>query len=620
MTIKQRLILNAAIVLAAIVLMFILFESSSGALSRLSDALVKAERLNSDMLTLRRHEKDFLARKDMKYVQRFNEQMTDLQALVTELQGAFRALGLPTRELDQTLPLFKQYLQQFNQLVQQQQVIGLDHEDGLYGSLRDAVHEVEEKLKQSESDALMVMMLQLRRNEKDFMLRRDAKYVDRLQSSLQSMRQALASSPLPPAQRAELDSLLERYGNQFIALAEAEQRIGLDESTGISGELRRTIQGTEAALEQLVERARNEIQQRVERDSLLVRGLTSLVAVLVALMAFMIARSILIPIREVCGTVHRIRANNDFTIEVKVSGKHELADMSEDINQLVQDFRKIVAGIGQSVQLLTQTSQELAQSAQQTAGDMQRQIEETDMVAAAVTEMGHTVNEITKHTEATADKARDSSAHASQGAQEVKSSVGQIRELAHQLTESANAAGALDQESQVIGSVLEVIRGIAEQTNLLALNAAIEAARAGEQGRGFAVVAEEVRNLAIRTQQSTEEISKIVANLQQRTTDIVQRVEQSHSRGMKSAEMASAVETLLTSILTDLQNIMDMTTQVAAAVEEQSIVATDVGKNVVQIRDLADQANQASKENKEASDRLAEQASSLSLAVSRYRV
>ncbi|UJL41236.1 hypothetical protein KDH10_002168 [Shewanella vesiculosa] len=242
------------------------------------------------------------------------------------------------------------------------------------------------------------------------------------------------------------------------------------------------------------------------------------------------------------------------------------------------------------------------------------------MVATAITEMGATIDEIAKNTELAATKASQTHDNAQSGQQGVELTVQKITLLAKQLVDSAAVVTELEKDSVTIGSVLDVIRGIADQTNLLALNAAIEAARAGEQGRGFAVVADEVRSLAMRTQSSTEEISSIISILQSRTHSIVSLMQESQQQGRESAEQAEIAGQVLRQITDDVTNIMDMSTQIAAAIEEQSMVAAEVGKNVVIIRDIADESSHAAEENAAASEDVRIRAKALKEAVSQFSV
>jgi len=192
----------------------------------------------------------------------------------------------------------------------------------------------------------------------------------------------------------------------------------------------------------------------------------------------------------------------------------------------------------------------------------------------------------------------------------VAEAIAQIERLAAEVARSTDAMTHLQQESNKIGSVMDVIKAVAEQTNLLALNAAIEAARAGEQGRGFAVVADEVRNLAQKTQQATGEIQQMIQQLQNGTRDVVQVMEQSQSRTQRSVEQADAAAEALQAITQAVSLINDMNNQIASAAEEQSAVAEDINRNVTNIGQVAQEVAGGAEEASQASaglTRLAEQ-------------
>ncbi len=221
-------------------------------------------------------------------------------------------------------------------------------------------------------------------------------------------------------------------------------------------------------------------------------------------------------------------------------------------------------------------------------GTVLEQKDEVDKVATAMTEMSATVHEVARNATEAAEAAQRADEETSKGKSVVSQAIEAIDLLANEVNDAAQVIHRLEQDSDEIGAVLDVIRGIAEQTNLLALNAAIEAARAGEQGRGFAVVADEVRTLAQRTQQSTQEIQNMIERLQSGAQDAVKAMEQGRSRAQVGVEQAAEAGTSLETIAQAVGTISDMNTQIATAAEEQSVVAEEINLNIVAISDMID--------------------------------
>lgn len=356
--------------------------------------------------------------------------------------------------------------------------------------------------------------------------------------------------------------------------------------------------------------------QQINRISL---GIFALIIILVVLLVTLIARSIQKPIQQASADLARIRNEKDFTLRLTLSGKDEIAVLGQDVNTLLSDIQTLVKSVNHSLETLDTVTEQLANAAAGSATLMREQQSETDMVATAVTEMGATIQEIASNTEMTANTANTTNLNAQQGQQQVSDSVDFVKALAARLQDASQSAAELEQDSINIGSVLDVIRAIAEQTNLLALNAAIEAARAGEQGRGFAVVADEVRTLAQRTQQSTRQIEAIIQTLQQRTKGIAITMQECRDNGIQSADQASTAKELLQQITANVSNIMDMTTQIAAAIEEQSLVAAEVNRNVVKIRDMSEETAGTARQTNQLSEMVAGQARELRMEVEKFR-
>jgi methyl-accepting chemotaxis protein len=251
---------------------------------------------------------------------------------------------------------------------------------------------------------------------------------------------------------------------------------------------------------------------------------------------------------------------------------------------------------------------------------MELQFTESDMVATSGAEMQATVADISQNTQLATTTANKTGEMARAGSIEVDQTVANISELANQLKNALTQIEKLEQDSQLIGSVSDAIRGIADQTNLLALNAAIEAARAGEQGRGFAVVADEVRTLAMRTQESTSEIETIISSLQLSTETIVGVVNQCYQNGIACSEQAQRAGESLGLIASHVEEVVGMNSQISTSLKEQDAVATEMSKHVIKIRDIASESQERAATNADASKGIAKQAEILHQEIAHYKI
>jgi methyl-accepting chemotaxis protein len=336
-------------------------------------------------------------------------------------------------------------------------------------------------------------------------------------------------------------------------------------------------------------------------------------------LAVALTRSIVKPVGTSLAFAQRI-ATGDLSAVLAVSGRDEISSLMTALNEMAGSLRSTIMEISGAADQLSTASVEMTSITENADRTLQKQNSEIEQAATAVNEMSAAVEEVARNANSTSEAAKSSSTSAEDGNGKVMNTVKAMTNLADLVDDSATQVKALASQAEDITKVLGVIRAIAEQTNLLALNAAIEAARAGEQGRGFAVVADEVRALAHRTQQSTQEIEQMITKVQSGSTAAVGSMDRSRQEVHSTLTSAKEAGHSLRLITDAVLQINERNMQIATASEQQAHVARDVDRNLISIRDLAMQSTEGARQTLIASNELSKLAVRLNDMVGKFRI
>lgn len=363
------------------------------------------------------------------------------------------------------------------------------------------------------------------------------------------------------------------------------------------------------------------LDAEVERNIWLLGGIQLLLLLAgVGVMIYTVRRVIISRIHAMRHTMEAMTRDEDLSRSVSIGAQDEIGAMGNAFNRMIEKFRHSLEAVAGVTRQLGDVSDRVSHVAEKTLGAVMEQRSETDMVASAMNEMSATVQEVARNANQTATASNDADLESKSGVRVASEALDGIDTLIQDIEKAAVVVRQLEADSASIDTVVGVINGIAEQTNLLALNAAIEAARAGEQGRGVAGVADEVRTHASRTQKSTEEIQRMIEQLQQGVGNAVQAMIAAQSRARSGSDCVARAAQSLGAIADEVGTINEMNTQIATAAEQQSAVAEEINRNITNISRIADTTSADATQTSQISEELVRLAAELNRLVGQFKL
>jgi methyl-accepting chemotaxis protein len=552
--------------------------------AQMSQAKQITKELEVRLLNLRRNEKDFLLRSDLKYLDKFDTNYNKFLASEAQLNVVLSDLGLVnSTRLRQDI---ETYYTSFVQLVKANEVIGLARDKGLLGQFYAQLDNISATANAEQKVELYRFNDLIEKGEFD-----------------------------PSVLTVNSSELLDA-AKQVVA---QKQIIGLKHNEGLLGETRSASHAIENQFAEFSEVLDREAQQEMDQRSLINNILCITLLLTIIVFSWLIVRSIIGKIESLLAVIRNIVDSNDVSIRSHLDGKDELGKLGQYFNQLLDQLESLIAASQSKSLQLTQSTSNMHDELVSVIKQFEVQANHTSTMTASVQEMVLTIGEISESTSVAAEGVHQAKVNADKGREVVVDTIDNITRLSERLSSSQDSISSLNHHVDQIGDAVNIIQGIAEQTNLLALNAAIEAARAGEQGRGFAVVADEVRALASRTHQSTTEITSVVTAIQSQMHASMTEIGECNQQGQLTLKDSEELDGSLQLILSDMESIQGNSERIASAIEEQGAVMAQVSDSITELNTISNDNNASAQHCLVEVDKVAEQANDMDRAVAQFK-
>ncbi|MFA0158944.1 methyl-accepting chemotaxis protein [Vibrio sp. 10N.261.46.A3] len=583
LSIRSKFILINLTLFISVFIYAIYEQFSLDKLESLEIAATENLRSSVDLLTLRRHEKDFLSRHDQKYAERFDKTAETLNQRLVTLNQTLTSHELHlTDQMTKISDTLHQYQKQFHQIVNQVNDIERTTPPLGFVAVLDGKRTALKSAIESESSlALELALLEL--IEKDF------HYLAHINGQTNA---ALTNALVEFEPYSQTSIATEQAYSEYKAAVEtllvANSNLGLSAELGLRGALRSNVHQTEQAIEEVQNEISQAITAAVRNTQNMLHLFGAAIVALLSLLLVFIGRNILGRIKAINVMMESIaNGDGDLTVRMNAKGNDELAQLAHSFDTFIDKLHGNIKELSGVMTVLTDSSCSSEEAAVKSMSNAEKQKQQSESVATAVNELVMTSNEVTANIENAATNAEKIKENAHQALQKTQSTNDSINVLVENIAESQDLIVQLEEQSREINQVVTTIQGIAEQTNLLALNAAIEAARAGDHGRGFAVVASEVRELSLMTNDSTHQIESTIHGL---TTGIDKTVakmtaslEQTELVKSQTQDVVNAIE----GIHFQVGEMFDLNSQISTASEEQSMVSVEIDRNITDIAHLA---------------------------------